>query len=151
LASREKCRRKKLFERIQKSDDLRLTVLKNHPTLEQFMSEFLDASGKKHDDLSFAKKAKLYEDLKPADVDPPIWKVLNAVNGLRNRIAHTVDQAQIQPKMDELRAAYLSALTPMQAKGVEALDDIRIAANAFELCGAYLVVATDAAQARKKA
>jgi hypothetical protein len=52
--------------------------------------------------------------------------------------------------VDELRAAYLAALMPMQAKGVEKLDDADMAADAFLLCGAYLVVATEAAQARKK-
>ena len=49
------------------------------------------------------------------------------------------------------RAAYLAALTPTQAKGVEQLDDTRIAASACELCGGYLVVASEAVQPRKKA
>jgi hypothetical protein len=143
--------RKKLLERIQKINDLMLTVLKNHLVLEQFINEFLDGSGKKHDDLTFAKKVALCEELEPPEIDPPIWKTLTAANGLRNKIAHTLDQAQIRAKMDELRGAYLAALTPTQAKGVEQLDDDRIAANACELCGAYLVAATDTAQARKKA
>jgi hypothetical protein len=142
--------RKKLVERVQKMDDRMLTVLKNHPILEQFMSEFLDASAKNNDDLSFAEKAKLCEDLKPAEIDPPIWKVLTAANRLRNKIAHTLDQTQIKSKMDELRTAYLAALTPTQAKGVEKLDDVRIAADACELSGAHLAVATIAAQQRHK-
>jgi hypothetical protein len=52
--------------------------------------------------------------------------------------------------MDAVRAAYLAALTPTQAKGVEKLDDARIAPNACELCGGYLVVATETVRARKK-
>jgi hypothetical protein len=68
---------------------------------------------------------------------------------LRNKIAHTLDEAQIQPQMDQLRVAYLTALTPTQATGVEQLDDVRTASGACELCGSYLVVATDAAQAHK--
>jgi len=44
----------------------------------------------------------------------------------------------------------LAALTPTQAKEAEKLDDVRIAASAFELCGAYIVGATVAAQAAKK-
>lgn len=51
--------------------------------------------------------------------------------------------------MDELRAAFLAALTPEQAKGMKELDDVRIAGEAFSLCGAYLVAATDAVQARR--
>jgi hypothetical protein len=50
-----------------------------------------------------------------------------------------------------MRAAYLAALTPTQAKAAEKLDDVRIAAAAFELCGAYLVAATEAARARETA
>jgi hypothetical protein len=142
--------RKKLSERIQKINDLMLTVLKNHLILEQFMDEFLDASGEQYEGLTFSEKAKLCEDQRPAEVDPPIWKVLAAANTLRNKIVHTIDQAQIQSKMDELRVAYLAALTPTQARGVEKLDDVRIAAAACELCGAFLVVATGDAQARKK-
>jgi hypothetical protein len=137
--------RKKLVERIQKINELKVTVLKGHLNL-----EFLDASGKKHAGLKFAEKAKLCQELNPAEIDPPVWTIVTAANSLRNKVAHTLDQAQIQPQMDQLRAAYLAALTPTQAKEVETLDDVRIASSACEHCGSYLVVATDAAQARKK-
>jgi putative ABC transport system substrate-binding protein len=40
--------------------------------------------------------------------------------------------------------------TAKQAKGLEKLDDAGIASGACEPCGGYLVVATDAAKARKK-
>jgi hypothetical protein len=142
--------RKKLLERLQKINDLILAVLKNHLVVEQFMNGFLDASGEKHDELSFAEKANLCKELKPAEIDPPIWSVLTKGNQLRNKIAHTLDQTEIQVKMDELREAYLAALTEKQAEAAKKLDDVRIAAAAFELCGAYLVAATDAAPARKK-
>jgi hypothetical protein len=52
--------------------------------------------------------------------------------------------------MDALRAAYLAALTSTQADASKKLDDARIAAGAMELCGAYLVVATEAVRASKK-
>jgi hypothetical protein len=143
--------RQKLFERIQKINDLMLTVLKYHLVLEQFMNDLLDESGKKHDDLTFAEKLELCKELNPAEIDPPTWQVLTAINRLRNKIAHTLDQTDIEATMNELRAAYLAALTPTQAKGLEKLDDTRIAASACEHCGAYLVVATEAAQAPKKA
>jgi hypothetical protein len=139
---------KKLFERIQKINDLMLTVLKSHLILEQFINEFLDASGGKYDELTFAEKAKLCETLNPAEIDQPIWIVVTAANKLRNKIAHTLDQTQIQSKMDELRTAYLAALTPAQVKEAEKLDNVRTAHSACALCGAYLVVAT---QAREKA
>jgi hypothetical protein len=98
--------RKELFERIKKMDELMLTVLKNHVGLEQFLSEFLEASGKKPDEMSFYEKAKECEGLRPPEVEPAIWKVLCAANELRNKIAHTFEQAKIKAKMDALRAAY---------------------------------------------
>jgi hypothetical protein len=38
-----------------------------------------------------------------------------AANELRNKIAHTFEQAKIKAKMDALRAAYLTALTPTRS------------------------------------
>jgi hypothetical protein len=143
-------KRQELFERIKKMDELMLTVLKNHIGLEQFMSEFLDASGQEPEEMIFYDKAKACEELNPPEVDPPIWKVVYAANELRNKIAHTFDQAKIKTKMDALRAAYLAALTQSQAEAVKKLDDARIAAGAMELCGAYLVVATERAETGKK-
>jgi hypothetical protein len=142
--------RTKLLDRVQKINDLILTVLKNHLAVEQFMNDFLDTSDKKPNRLTFAKKVKLCKRLKPAEIEPPIWDVLDAANELRNKIAHTLDQSQIQPTMDKLRAAYLTALTPLQTDQAKNLDDVRLAASAFELCGAYIVGATVAAQAAKK-
>src|ERR1700704_6584715 len=125
-------KRQELFERIKKMDDLMLTVLKNHIGLEQFMSEFLDASGKKPEDLTFYDKAKACEELKPLEVEAPIWKIVYAANELRNKIAHTFDHAKIKTKVDALRAAYLAALTPLQAKAAEKLDETRMASGAME-------------------
>jgi len=83
-------------------------------------------------------------------VRPAIWKVVYAANQLRNKIAHTFDRAKIKAKMDALRTAYLAALTPTQAEAAKKLDDAKIAAGAMQLCGAYLVVATDAVRSGKK-
>ncbi len=99
---------------------------------------------------SFADKAQHCQSLKPPEIDAPIWKVLAAANQLRNKIAHTLDQAEIKIKMDEVRAAYLAVLSDQQRPQSEKLDDVRIAAAAFELCGAYLVAATETARAGKK-
>ena len=143
--------RKKALERIQKINDMMLTVLKNHLVVELFMNDFLDVSGKKHDDLTFAEKADLCKDLNPDEIGPSIWKVLEAANKLRNKIAHTLDQKRIQAKVDVLRVAYIAALTPTQAEAAEKLDDVRIAGEAFQLCGAYLVAAALAVRTRQAA
>ena len=142
--------RKEAIERVNRVNEMMVTVLKNHLVVEQFMDEFLMASGKKVDG-TFADKTQHCENLKPPEVDPPIWKVLTAANQLRNKIAHTLDQAEIKMKLDEVRTAYFAALSDQQRPHSEKLDDVRIVAAAFELCAAYLVAATETAQSAKKA
>ena len=46
---------------------------------------------------------------------------------------HTLDQAQIQAKIDKL-------VTPEQAEAEKELDDMRLVASAREMCDGYLVV-----------
>ena len=50
---------KELFDRIQRMDELLITIVKNHIGLEQFMSEFLVASGKDPEDLTFYNRHTL--------------------------------------------------------------------------------------------
>jgi hypothetical protein len=142
--------RKEAIERVSRVNEMILTVLKNHVVVEQFMDEFLTASGKKPKG-SFADKAQHCQSLKPPEIDSPIWKVLTAVNQLRNKIAHTLDQGEIKTKMDEVRIAYLAALSDQQRPHSEKLDDVLVAAGAFELCAAYVVAATETARITKKA
>jgi hypothetical protein len=99
---------------------------------------------------TFADKAQSCQDLKPPETERGLWEVLKKANLLRNKIAHTLDDAEIQVKMDELRAAYLTALSDQQRSHSEKLDDIRIAAGAFELCGAYVFGAAEAVREKKR-
>lgn len=135
--------RKEVIERVSRVNAMTLTVLMNHLVVEQFMDEFLTAFGEKANG-SFADKALHCQNLKPPEIDPPIWNVLTAANQLRNKIAHTLDQAEIKTTVDEVRAAYLAALSDQQRPYSEKLDDVHIADAAFELCAAYLVAATQA-------
>lgn len=142
--------RRTAIARVNRINETIVTVLKNHLVVEQFMDEFLVASGKKANG-SFADKAQDCQNLKPPEIDPPIWKVLTAANRLRNKIAHTLDETEIRTKMDDVRATYLAALSDQQRPHSEGVDDILIAAAAFELCAAYLVAATVAARAARRA
>jgi hypothetical protein len=139
--------RKEAIERVNRVNAMMVTVLKNHLVVEQFMDEFLVASGKKANG-SFADKAQHCQSLKPPEVDPSIWNVLTAANQLRNKIAHTLDEVEIKTKMDGVRAHYLAALSDEQQAHAGKLDDVQIAAAAFELCAAYIVAATRAAPAK---
>jgi hypothetical protein len=141
--------RKEMIERVNRVNEMMVAVLKSHLVVEQFMDEFLMASGKKAGG-TFADKMQLCEILKPPEIDLPIWKVLTAGNLLRNKMAHTLDQSEIKTKMDEVRAAYLAALSDQQRPHSEKLDDLRIASAAFEHCAAYLVAAAETARSGKK-
>src|ERR1700716_1253045 len=92
--------RERLTERIEKLDNMIVTVLKNHVAVEQFMSEFLEASGKKSEDLTFAQKITACKELSPPEVEKPIWDLLEAVNRLRNKIAHKLDGPEVKAKVD---------------------------------------------------
>jgi hypothetical protein len=67
---------KKLTERIQKINDMIVTILKNHLVLEQFINEFLAVCGIKTKGRSFDAKAKLCERQKPPEIEAPIWDVI---------------------------------------------------------------------------
>jgi hypothetical protein len=138
-----------LFERRQQINELILTVLQNHIVVEQFINEFLAVAGRSKRG-TFQGKVDKCQLLNPPEIDAQIWQVLKAANELRNKIAHTFDQTKIYAKLAELRKAYHAALTPEQAKHAESLDDTKTAAGAFELCGAYIAAASDAAKQRKQ-
>ena len=142
---------KELFDRIKRMDELLLTIVKNHIGLEQFMSEFLDASGENPEDMSSFDKIEACEEQNPQEIEPAVWEVFYAANQLRNKIAHTFDEAKVKQKLDALRAAYIAALNnPVQVEAAKKLTDAQLAAEAMAFCGAYLVVATERVKAAKK-
>jgi hypothetical protein len=145
---RLEAKRKELFERIKRMDDLVLTIVKNHIGLEQFMSDFLDACGDDPEDLSFYEKIEASEDQNPEEIESTMWEVFYAANELRNKIAHTFDEAEVKQKLDVLRAVYIAVLnSPAQVEAAKKLTDAQLAAGAMELCGAYLAIATERVKA----
>jgi hypothetical protein len=127
---------------LSASNGWTITVLKNHLVVEQFVNEFLLASGKKADG-KFSDKIERCKSLKPTGFTDKDWAVLTKANRLRNKIGHTLDQAEIKSAMDELRVAYLAALSDQQKPHAEKLDNNQIAADAFQHCGAFMVAATE--------
>jgi hypothetical protein len=111
-------------------DELLITIVKNHIGLEQFMSEFLVASGKDHEDLTFRKKVEACEGLKPQGVEAAVWKVFYAANKFRNKMAHMYDEKKVKEKLDALCAKYIDALnTPAQKEAVKKLTDEQLVAR----------------------
>lgn len=76
-------------------------------------------------------KIDIAKTLNLPEIGPPIWKVLEAGNNLRNQIGHSPDEGKIAAKMAAFRNAYIAALTPEQARHCENLDDIRVIVLAF--------------------
>jgi hypothetical protein len=142
--------RERMFERVKKYDEMMLTVIKNHLGCEQFLNELLSASSRRWKKRTCAGKIDIAKALKLPEIEPPILKVLEAGNKLRNQIAHSPDQTKIAAKMAAFRKAYVDALTPEQARASEKLDDIKIVVLAFGLCGGYLVVAASRLTEEKK-
>ena len=139
-----------MTERVRKFNELMLVVMKNHITMEQFLNDVLSAAGRPWKRRPCSGKIDIAKTLHLVEIDQRIWAVIEAGNKLRNQIAHTYDQTKLAAKMSELRKAYLAAITPEQAKHSEGLDDPRIAAGAFELCGADLVVASESVRDGQK-
>ena len=135
---------KRLTERIRKLDDTILTVLKNHVAVEQSMGAFLEAHGKKSDNLTFADKIKACKARNAPEIEKPIWDLLKECNRLRNTIAHKLDEMATKAQMDVVRAAYIAAVTEFQARFIKDLDDVRMAMGALQLWGSYIVVANEA-------
>lgn len=134
--------RKQAHERLQRINDMMLTVLKNHIMVEQFLNDFLAASkrSRKH---SFAGKIDIAERLEPKEIDGPVWQLLRDCNKLRNQIAHQFDESKAHACIAAVRKSYQAALTPRQAEAVKELNDIQMVSCSFELCAAYVVAATD--------
>jgi hypothetical protein len=135
--------REELFERIKKYDEQMLTVIKNHLGCEQFLNQLLSAASRKWKGKMCSGKIDIAKTLDVIEIDPKIWKVLEAGNSLRNKIAHGAEDSVIAARMTDFRTAYLAALSPEQAKGCGGLDDMKIVVLAFGLCGAYIVVAAE--------
>jgi hypothetical protein len=72
-----------------------------------------------------------------------LWRVLGALNALRNKIAHTQEMAEIQKTMNQLRKVYKSVLTPRQAQDMEKQPDHQVVESAAYLCAGFLVSIAD--------
>lgn len=89
---------KEMAERVKKLDDLIVTTLKYHVSVENSMVELIEAHGKKADD-TFAQKIAQCEDINPPEIEAATWELLKKANRLRNAIAHKVDGPEVEKAM----------------------------------------------------
>jgi hypothetical protein len=98
--------RKQLLERIKKYDEMMLTVFKNHLGCEQFLNELLSASSRRWKGRMCGGKIEIAKTLDLPEIEPSIWKALEAGNKLRSQVAHSPDESKIAAKMAAFRKAY---------------------------------------------
>jgi len=132
---------KEMAERVKKLDDLIVTTLKYHVSVESSMVELIEAHGKKADD-TFAAKIAQCQDINPPGIEAATWNLLKEANRLRNAIAHKIGGKEVQEAMKNTRKAY-AALSAQSAKDEQAMTDVQLALSAFTHCGSFIVVATE--------
>src|SRR5437868_4103078 len=95
-----------MTERVRKYDERMLTVMKNHLGVEQFLNELLSAASRRWKGRMCGGKIDIARgELDLPEIEPAIWKVLEAGNTLRNKIAHGADESVIAAKMTAVRKA----------------------------------------------
>ena len=133
-------RRQEVFDRAKKMDALILSVLKTHLLTEQCMNGYMMGSGLKKRWIRkrFFDKMKKCRLLAKGEGKDPLWDVLDAANDLRNKIAHTLEIAEIKEKMVILKDKYFACLTQKQVDGLKDQQDDYIAMSAFSTCAGFI-------------
>ena len=131
-----------MIERVARYDERLLTVIKMHLSCEDALNQLLAVAGRPWKNKRFA--GKLYiaqEQIKPTELDKPLWAVAEAGNKLRNAVAHGHNETIITAKMSDLRAALIAANTPEQRPYIEEMTDPQMVMSAFSHCGSHMIVA----------
>jgi hypothetical protein len=150
--------RKAMEERVKKFNELMLAVVKGHLVIEQAMDGFLSASFSHPEHVQDGKVARFTHSQKVQmcratsfnEAENGLWKVIWAVNTLRNQIAHDLDVAEIQRKMNNVRKELFANLTEKQVAALKAQSDDYIAQYACVLCAGFLGMLQDDAEDRRK-
>lgn len=131
---------KKFLERTKKLDELIVTVLRYHVSVEQSMTELIEAHEVAVED-TFYKKLMQAEKLMGPAVDAAVWELLKKANQLRNALAHKIDGPEVKEAIATLRAVY-AAVSDQAAKDEKKMSDIQLALSAFSYCGSCIIVST---------
>jgi hypothetical protein len=133
-------RRQEMFVRAQKMDALILSTLKTHLLAEQCMNDYMTASGLKKRWIRkpFSEKMKKCKLLAKGEDKDALWDVLDAANDLRNKIAHTLDIAEIKEKMAIVKNKYFACLTQKQVDSLKDQGDDYIAMSACSTCAGFI-------------
>ncbi len=150
--------RKIMEERVKGFNALMLNVIQGHIIIEQALDTFLASSfsnPKQSGDGRYARfthsqKIQICRAASFSYVDDELWKVIWAVNGLRNKIAHGADADEIAKKMAALRKEYFAILTEKQVADLKAQPDDYIALSACVTAAGFIWTIEADAKARSK-
>jgi hypothetical protein len=121
--------RKSAEERVNRMDDLTLYVIKGQWAIEQAVTQFLlDTGG--GDLRGFCKRGKRCADTLKDPEGKQAMQVMWAAYSLRNELAHSRSEEQINAKMVKLRNEYMQYLSPEQAEGLKDVSDEIVAYQA---------------------
>lgn len=134
---------KNMVERVEKYDELIVTVLKCHLSAEQALNDLLRAASRRWKRRTFAGKIDVAEKLFLPELDPPMWAVLKAGNDLRNAVAHGHKEGTVTQRMADLRKALLAWASPEQRPSIEGMTEPQMVSTAFFQCASFIVVATE--------
>jgi hypothetical protein len=131
-------------EQLQNVDELTLVILKGHLLVEEMLTRILETfvfhpEHLEKCNLRFAQKVELARSVSLDEHQNPMWKLVIALNTLRNELAHSLDSPKRQSKIDALMSTYFEVNSGME--GIEEhkkLEDKIVAAFAIALCLGFL-------------
>jgi hypothetical protein len=143
---------KRFKEHIERIDNMILTVLKAQITVERFMIAFLEAHGKDHKHFFFtSQKIKECKRIDPPGVGQTIWDLLTLCSYVRNELAHSLDNEELNARMTAVRAAYIAVTDDeRQKQSIRDMDDTQMVTSALYHCGSLIVIATENKEASKE-
>jgi hypothetical protein len=150
--------RKVMEERVKSFNALMLNVIQGHIVIEQALDSFLAASFSNPEHVADGQYARFTHSNKIQmcraasfnEVDDGLWKVIWAVNTLRNKIAHGADAEEIAKKMAALRKEYFAILTDKQVAGLKTQSNDYIAQSACVTAAGFIWTIEADARARRK-
>ena len=129
---------------LEKIDELTLIVLKGHLILEEGLERIIKLhvfNGQYIEDarFQFYKKVQIARSLALRKDKHGIWDLILAINGLRNKLAHSLDVEVRKKKFEELKRIYKREVVGTNLKEVTTEDkDHEVVLYACALCAGFL-------------
>jgi hypothetical protein len=126
-------------------DEFVQLVLNGHLSVEVGLDAFLEqvcfhASHLELAGLSFYQKVHIARAWAERDDDRGEWRVMLALNSLRNKMAHRSTRKNSEVRIDAIRNAVREAGSKKASEEISGMDDRAVVVYAAALCGAYLLV-----------